>query len=157
MKYSEGNIGRIFVISLDDGEEMPRAIEEFAADKGIAGGMCMLVGGIDGGGSIVVGPKDGDINPPEPVLHKLVGVHEVAAVGTLFPGEDGKPKLHMHAALGRDGQTRSGCIRPGVNVWKLGEVILLEILNTTAVRKLDPATGFELLDAQPSDQARPFE
>ena len=147
MKYSEGSIGRIFVISLEDGEELPRAIEEFAAEKGISGGMCMLVGGIDDGGNIVVGPKDRETLPPEPVLYKLAGVHEVAAVGTLFPGEDGKPKLHMHAALGREGQTRSGCIRPGVNVWKLGEVILLEILNTSAARKLDPDTGFEVLKA----------
>ena len=147
MKYSEGNIGRIFVISLEDGEELPRAIEEFAAEKGVGGGMCMLVGGIDDGGNIVVGPKDRKTLPPEPMLYKLAGVHEVAAVGTLFPGEDGKPKLHMHAALGREGQTRSGCIRPGVNVWKLGEVILLEILNTSAARKLDPDTGFEVLKA----------
>lgn len=151
MKYSEGNIGRIFVISLEDGDELPRAIEEFAAEKGIAGGMCILVGGIDDGGNIVVGPRDGETLPPEPMLYQLVGVHEIAAVGTLFPDSEGKPKLHMHAALGRDGQTRSGCIRPGVNVWKLGEVIILEILNTTAVRKLDPATGFELLQADTSD------
>ncbi len=81
MKYSEGNIGRIFVISLEDGDELPRAIEEFAAEKGIAGGMCILVGGIDGGGNIVVGPRDGETLPPEPMLYRLMGVHEVAAVG----------------------------------------------------------------------------
>jgi len=150
MKYSEGNIGRVFVISLDDGEELPRAIEEFAAEKGVLRGMCMLVGGIDDGGAIVVGPKDGVTMPPEPMLHTLAGVHEVAAVGTLFPDEEGKPKLHMHAAFGREGQTRAGCIRPGVNVWKLGEVILLEILGATASRKLDSETGFQILHIEPA-------
>jgi predicted DNA-binding protein with PD1-like motif len=148
MKYSEGAIGRIFIISLEDGEEMPRAIEEFAAEKGVASGMCMLVGGI-GSGNIVVGPKDAETLPPEPMLHKLVGVHEVAGIGTLISDSEGVPRLHMHAALGRDGQTRSGCIRPGVSVWKLGEVILLEILNSPAIRRLDPATGFAVLDANP--------
>ena len=147
MKYSEGAIGRIFVISLDDGEELPRAIEEFAAEKGVDRGMCMLIGGIDDGGNIVVGPRDRETLPPDPMLYTLGGVHEVAAVGTLFPDAEGRPQLHMHAALGRDGQTRTGCIRPGVNVWKLGEVVLLEILGGTATRRLDPTTGFAVLDA----------
>lgn len=151
MKYSEGVIGRVFVISLDDGEELPRAIEDFAADKGISRGMCMLIGGIDDGGNIVVGPKDRETLPPEPMLYRLGGVHEAAAVGTLFPDSEGRPRLHMHAALGRDGQTRAGCIRPGVNVWKLGEVILLEILGSPAARRLDPATGFEVLQPEPID------
>ena len=149
MKYSEGAIGRIFVLSLEDGEELPKAIEDFAAEKGISHGMCMLVGGIDDGGNIVVGPRDRDTLPPDPILYTLTGVHEVAAVGTLFPDPEGKPSLHMHAALGRDGETRSGCIRPGVSVWKLGEVILLEILDSPAARVLDPKTGFAVLDAAP--------
>lgn len=151
MRYSEGGVGRVFVLSLDDGDELPGTIEDFAADKGVSRGMCMLVGGIDDGGSIVVGPRDRETMPPEPMLHKLDGVHEVAAVGTLFPGEDGRPRLHMHAALGREGQTRAGCIRPGVSVWKLGEVILLEILGANAGRRFDPATGFEMLQAEIDD------
>jgi predicted DNA-binding protein with PD1-like motif len=147
MKYSEGQIGRVFVLSLDDGDQLPRAIEDFAADKGIKSGMCILVGGIDDGGTIVVGPRNRETMPPDPMLFKLSGVHEVAAIGTLFPDESGKPKLHMHAALGRDGATSTGCIRPGVDVWKLGEVVLLEILNSSARRRMDPATGFAVLDA----------
>jgi predicted DNA-binding protein with PD1-like motif len=51
----------------------------------------------------------------------------------------------MHAALGREGKTHAGCIRPGIDVWKLGEVILLEIEENAACRKKDPATGFEVL------------
>jgi predicted DNA-binding protein with PD1-like motif len=151
MRYSEGGVGRVFVLSLDDGDELPAAIEDFAADKGVSRGMCMLVGGIDDGGNIVVGPRDRETMPPEPMLHKLGGVHEVAAVGTLFPGEDGRPRLHMHAALGREGKTHTGCIRPGVSVWKLGEVILLEILGANAGRRFDPATGFEMLQAEIGD------
>ncbi len=149
MKYSEGSIGRVFVVSLDDGEELPRAIEEFAARKDVSRAMCILIGGIDDGGQIVVGPRDRETMPPEPVLFRLAGVHEVAAVGTIFPDDAGKPRLHMHAALGRDGETRAGCIRPGIEVWKLGEVVLLEILNSPARRRRNPATGFDVLEAQP--------
>jgi len=148
MKYSEGSVGRVFVIRLDDRDKLPGAIEEFAEGKGVACAMCILVGGIDDGGTIVVGPKERKTMPPEPMLHRLVGVHEVSAVGTIFPDADGKPKLHMHAALGREGQTRTGCIRPGVDVWKLGELIILEILNNPAHRRRDPTTGFDVLEAE---------
>ncbi|MFA4837470.1 MAG: PPC domain-containing DNA-binding protein [Dehalococcoidia bacterium] len=146
MKYTEGKIGRIFVIRLQDGERLPAAIESFAADHHLLRGMCILIGGINDGGKIVVGPEDGEALPPVPMLFGLEGVHEVAGVGTIFPNKEGKPVLHMHAALGRQGQTRAGCIRPGVEVWQVGEVILLEIIDNHAQRLKDAATGFELLE-----------
>jgi predicted DNA-binding protein with PD1-like motif len=146
MKYAEGNIGRIFIIRLEHGEKLPAAIERFAADNKLLRGMCILIGGINGGGNIVVGPQDGDMLPPVPMLFGLEGVHEIAGVGTIFPNKEGKPVLHMHAALGRQGQTRAGCIRPGVEVWQVGEVILLEITDNNAQRLKDAATGFDLLE-----------
>lgn len=36
----------------------------------------------------------------------------------------GQPKLHLHAALGRSGKTTTGCLRPGVKTWLVGEVII---------------------------------
>jgi len=146
MKYSEGKLGRVFVIRLEDGDRLPSAIESFAAQNGVRRGMCILIGGINDGGKIVVGPEDGRVLPPVPMLFGLEGVHEVSGVGTLFPDSEGKPVLHMHAALGREGQTRTGCIRPGVEVWQVGEVILLEIIENEALRLKDRATGFELLE-----------
>ena len=97
---------------------------------------------------IVVGPRDRETMPPEPMLFKLKGVHEVSGVGTIFPDDEGKPRLHMHAALGREGETRTGCIRPGVQAWKLGEFVILEILNNTAHRRMDPDTGFHVLEVE---------
>ena len=146
MKYSQGRVGRIFVVRLENGDKLPDDIERFAAENGISCAMCILVGGIEEGGHIVVGPEDGVKLPPVPMLFELAGVHEVAGVGTIFPDKDGKPVLHMHAALGRDGLTRTGCIRPGVDVWQVGEVILLEIAENTGRRLKDEATGFELLE-----------
>jgi predicted DNA-binding protein with PD1-like motif len=146
MKYSEGKIGRIFVIRLEDGDRMPEAVETFAKEKNVLRGMCILVGGIKDGGNIVVGPKDGNSYPPQPITFRLRGVHEIAGIGTIFPDEKGAPRLHMHAALGREGNTRSGCIRPGIEAWHLGEIILLEIQENTGRRKQDTATGFELLE-----------
>lgn len=146
MKYSEGKTGRVFVVKLEDGDKLPDAVETFAAQQNILRAACMMVGGIDGGGTIVVGPEDGEQRPPVPIHFQLSGAHEVAAVGTLFPNEEGRPVLHMHAALGREGRTHTGCIRPGVEAWLVTEVIIIEIVENNAFRRKDEQSGFELLD-----------
>ena len=64
----------------------------------------------------------------------------------LAPGEDSKPTLHIHAALGRAGQTMTGCLRHGVTTWLVGEVILYEILGAKVLRIKDEESGFELLE-----------
>ena len=90
----------------------------------------------------------GNIAPDhEPrVSTTLDGIHEVAGVGMIFPNERGEPVLHMHAALGRGGVTRAGCVRAGIDVWMIGEAVIRELVDSTSLRRRDPATGFELLD-----------
>ena len=145
MKASEGRLGRVFVIRLEDGDRMPEALEQYAEEQGVSVGMAIMVGGV-GGGQVVVGPRVSDEMPPDPMLLPIDGAHEVAGVGVLAPGEDGKPVLHMHAALGRSGKTVTGCIRPGVDTWLVGEVILYEITGTDAARLRDDAAHFSLLE-----------
>ena len=145
MKACEGHIGRVFVIRLEDGDVVPACIERFAEEKGISVGHVILVGGI-GGGEVVVGPRNSGERPPEPMLLPVDGAHEVAGVGVLAPGEDRKPVLHIHAALGRSGQTVTGCLRPGVTTWLVGEAIIYEIVGTSAKRLPDKASGFNLLE-----------
>jgi len=145
MKYSEGKIGRVFVVRLEDKDKLPDALERFAKEKNILRGMCIFIGGV-GRGKIVVGPKDTESQPVVPLVHTLQGPHEVSAVGTIFPDENGKPCLHMHAAFGREGKTRTGCIRLGIEVASLGEVIILEIIDNTAKRKMDREAGFMVLE-----------
>lgn len=145
MKAAQGRLGRVFVLRLEDGDRVPECIEAFAAERGVERALCALLGGV-GAGKLVVGPQRADASPVVPLVHDLLGVHEVAGVGTLFPAADGAPRLHLHAALGREGATRTGCVRRGIEVWQLGEVVLLEILGTGLVRRVDPTTGFEVLD-----------
>lgn len=144
MKVAEGQIGRVFVLRLEDGDRLPDCVERFAAEKGVKQGFCAMVGGI-GGGRIVVGPQDTAAMPPVPVLLDLVNGHEAAAVGTLFPDEAGAPRLHMHATFGRGETVKTGCIRPGIDIWTIGEFVLIELTGMELVRKRDAATGFELL------------
>ncbi|MBW1858676.1 MAG: DNA-binding protein [Deltaproteobacteria bacterium] len=145
MKWCEGHIGRVFVIRLEDGDVVPECIEDFAREKGVSVGHAVLIGGI-GGGRVVVGPRDSNERPPDPMLFPVDGAHEVVGVGVLAPKEDGKPVLHIHAALGRSGQTVTGCLRPGVTTWLVGEVILYEILGTQAARVMDGKSGLALLE-----------
>ncbi len=145
MKACEGRIGRVFVIRLDDGDVVPECIERFAEENGVSVGQAILVGGI-GGGDVVVGPRHSEERPPEPMLLPIDGAHEVVGVGVLAPNEDGRPVLHIHAALGRAGQTMTGCLRHGVTTWLVGEVILYEILGVNVLRIKDEQSGFEFLE-----------
>ena len=147
MKATEGRIGRVFIIRLEDGDIMPDCVEHFCAEKNISVGQAIFVGGV-GSGQIVVGPRKSDVMPPEPMLLPIDGAHEIVAIGTIAPGDDRNPVLHMHAALGRSGGTMTGCIRPGVSTWLIGEVIIYEILGTKARRTKDEKSGFVLLDVQ---------
>ena len=145
MRYSEAGLGRVFIIRLEDGDTLPGTVEDFARAHGVERAACLLVGGAKGGSRLVVGPEKGDVMPPRPVTIPLEDVHEIAAVGTLFPDEEGNPSLHMHASCGRGREAVTGCVRPGVDIWKVGELVLLELTGTSAAREEDPETGFHLL------------
>jgi uncharacterized protein len=145
MKASEGKIGRVFVLRLEDGDMVPACIEEFAAKKAIKVGHVILIGGI-GGGQVVVGPRDSQEMPPDPVLLPVDGAHEVEGLGIIAPDKDGKPVLHIHASLGRGGRTLTGCLRPGVKTWLVGEALIYEILGTNVKRLSDKRSGFSLME-----------
>lgn len=145
MKYSEARMGRVFVIRLEDGDVVHECIERFAREKGVRTAAMVIIGGADQGSRLVVGPENGRESPVTPMVRELNDVHEVAGTGTLFPDEGGNPLLHMHMACGRDSDARVGCIREGVRVWQVMEVVMWEIAETSAVRAMDPAVGLKLL------------
>ncbi len=145
MKYSEATQGRIFVIRLEDGDIVHESIEAFAAEKSIRSAALIIIGGADKQSHLVVGPEDGRAEKVVPMTHMLANVHEVAGTGTIFPDKDGKPVLHMHMACGRNNDTVTGCVRTGVKVWHVMEVVLFELIGSGAKRVYDDATGFELL------------
>ena len=145
MKATEGKIGRVFIVRLEDGDVVPDCLEAFAKEKGLNVAQVVLIGGI-GGGQVVSGPRKTDEMPPDPVLLPVDGAHEVAGVGIIAPDVKGDPVLHIHAALGRGGRTLTGCLRPGVTTWLVGEAVITEILGADVKRLPDTASGFSLLD-----------
>lgn len=145
MKYSTAQPGRIFILRLENGDVLHETIEAFARAQSIRAAALIALGGADEGSKLVVGPEDGRALPVIPMEHVLAGVHEIAGVGTIFPDAEGQPTLHMHIAAGRNGAAVAGCVRRGVTVWYVTEVVLWELNNSTAHRAPDPAIGFALL------------
>ena len=146
MDFTEAQLGRIFVLRLHQNETLHQVIEKFAAEKQVASALCFFLGGAEDKSKVVVGPKDGNAMPPQPMITLLRGVHEGCGIGTIFTNEAGLPKLHMHASFGRNDNTITGCVRMGVAVWQIGEVVILELTGGSAKRTQNKETGFEFLE-----------
>ena len=145
MKYSSATLGRVFILRLEDGEIVHETIESFAREMNIKAAALLILGGADKNSRLVTGPeKDRSpvIVPTELMLDKM---HETTGVGTIFPNENQEPVLHMHIACGRRKTAKVGCIRRGVKVWHVMEVVITELDECDATRKKDVSTGFDLL------------
>lgn len=146
MKYSEAKYGRTFALRLEDGEIVHEAIESFAKEHSVKAASIVALGGADKGSRIVVGPEDGRSSPIKPMEHVLDDVYEASGVGTLFPDNEGNPLTHIHMTFGRKDKSVMGCIRSGVKVWQVMEVILLELIDTSGKRLLNKELGFKLFE-----------
>lgn len=146
MEFTEAKLGRIFILRLRDDDCIHEVLESFAFEKKISTALCFFLGGAKDKSRIVVGPKKGDAIPPEPMITLLDGVHEAQGIGTIIKDEQGKPKLHMHTSFGREKNTITGCVRMGVDVWRIGEVVILELIDVVVNRIKDKETGFEFLE-----------
>jgi predicted DNA-binding protein with PD1-like motif len=146
LHFTEAKLGRIFILRLQHGERLHEVIESFASEKHLSSALCFFLGGAEDKSKVIVGPKDGAALPPEPMITLLKGVHEACGVGTIFTDESEKPILHMHASFGRNDNSVTGCVRMGVDVWRIGEVVILELTGGSAKRAKDKATGFEFLE-----------
>jgi predicted DNA-binding protein with PD1-like motif len=148
MKYTEANLGRIFILRLEHGDRLPDVIEEFAKNHQIKSAIVHFLGGADTKSKVVVGPEDGTAAELRPMVTELMGTSEAMGTGTIFLNESDTPKLHLHAAFGRNRETIAGCTREGVKIWHIGEVVIFELLHTKAKRKVDLVTGLELLEIE---------
>ena len=146
MNFTEAKLGRIFILRLHQDDVLHEVIEKFASEKQVASALCFFLGGADDESRVVVGPKDGKACTIDPMVTLLKGAHEAVGVGTIFTNEQGTPKLHMHASFGRNEQAITGCVRKGVNVWLIGEVVILELTDSSARRAKNKDTSFEVLE-----------
>ncbi len=142
MKYQTGEPGRIVVVRFEDGDDLLAGLAEIVKRENIRAASFHLVGGLRRG-RYVTGPETEEM-PPIPVWSELDESHEVFGFGTIFWQGD-EPKVHFHGAFAKRDQVRAGCLREWSEVFLVMEAVITEIRGVSAVRELDPATGFSLL------------
>lgn len=135
MKYTEMRPGRIFVLSLDPGEIIREVVEKFSSDHGIDYATVSVVGGVDKGSILVVGPQYPIQDNIVPLKYELEAPSEVTGFGTIFPDESGKPLCHMHGSVGRKDVNITGCFAEGVIAWLVTEVVITEMIGKGPFRK----------------------
>ncbi len=143
MQYSEGKIGRIFVIKLENEKNINEEILNFAVKKKIKTAFMIFLGGLKEA-VMAAGPKKAVI-PPVPNFISVKEGWEVFGTGSIFTGADNKPAVHIHTVGGRKMKTVTGCLRRDSKVFGVIEVFLAEIKGTKARKVLDPKTGINTL------------
>ena len=142
MKYQGGEVGRVFVVRFEEGDDILGGLTEIAAREGLRAAAFHLVGGMKKG-RFVAGPEREEM-PPIPIWREIDESHEIVGFGTIFL-HDGKPKIHFHGAFGKRDVVKMGCLREGAEAFLVLEAIVLEITGTTAIREMDPESGMVLL------------
>lgn len=141
MQYAEGQVGRVFVIRIDDGEDLIASIRRFIADKNIQIGSIIFLGALMNG-RMVTGPEE-PVIPPSPHFVMFEGGWEVFGVGTIYPGDDG-PHIHYHASVGRAGHALTGCLREKATTYLIIEVVITEFIGLQGRREFDQRTQMNL-------------
>jgi predicted DNA-binding protein with PD1-like motif len=142
MEYSVGRTGRVIAARLFEGEDWYESIEQIARTEDVRCAAVLITGGFRWA-DVVVGPKREEPKI-EPDFRTFTGPGEVLGVGTIY-WDDASPRLHIHTAMGKGGKNLVGCPRGGARTFLILEVTIIEIAGIEAGRKLDPATGWNLL------------
>jgi uncharacterized protein len=137
MEYSVGQVGRLF-----EGEDLHACIDRIAREAQIRCATVLITGGFRSA-AVVVGPEQ---EHPQivPKFQAFTGPGEVLGVGTLY-WDDADPKLHIHTAIGKDGESLVGCPRRDTRTFLILEITIIEITGIEATRQLAPASGMKLL------------
>ncbi|MTI82467.1 MAG: DUF296 domain-containing protein [Firmicutes bacterium] len=143
MKYTKGKVGRVFVVKVENGDDLIFELKKLAQKESIEAGVCYIIGALKEA-SMVTGPKE-CTQPPEPVWRTFSDCREILAIGTLFR-DDREPVLHLHGTTGKGDQTLTGCIRGESQIYLVAEVIILELINTGAIKEFDAEFGFKMLN-----------
>jgi predicted DNA-binding protein with PD1-like motif len=141
MQYTEGQLGRVFVVRIDDGEDMLVSLRQFIIDKGVQAGSITFLGALMNG-RMVTGPEE-PVIPPVPHFVMFEGGWEVFGIGTIYPGEGG-PHIHYHASVGRSGHALTGCLRETAITYLIIEAVVMEFTGLKARREIDKKTQLHL-------------
>jgi hypothetical protein len=139
MEYTKGNIGRVFIVRIDNKENLIEELENLATYEDIRSAVFVLLGAVDEA-NLVTGPLE-KIIPPEPVWSKLEKPSEIMGIGNIF-FENEKPKVHLHTSTGNQEDVKVGCLRGENETFMVIEVFIMELSGISAARVFDSNKGF---------------
>jgi uncharacterized protein len=142
MQYSEGRMGRVFVLRMDHGEDMIEALQRFLREKKIESAAALFMGALRDGRA-VTGPWKPEV-PPQPRFDAYQSAWEVFGMASVYPSVEG-PKLHIHSGMGRGRKALLGCIREKAEVYLVVEMVLFEICGLGAEKAWDEGMQLFLL------------
>lgn len=148
MKYAVGSIGRVFVLSVEHGENPVEQIRRLVLMEDVRQASFVLIGAV-ASARFVCGPREKQV-PPEVVWGQVDDVHEVLGVGNVF-WEDDEPRVHLHSAFGSSSGVGFGCLREEAEVFMVVEVVLFELKGFKALRVRDENLGFAPLNLNYDD------
>ena len=142
MNYSVGQPGRIFIVRLEEDEDLLASLGSLAEKEKIQSAVVLAIGNLKQG-TLVCGARKKTL-PVLPMRREFHRNHEILGIGTILRME-GKPKVHLHTALGRGREVITGCLQEKSKVFLISELVVLELLGVQVARERDNKTGFSLL------------
>ena len=142
MKYTQGTMGRVFLLKFEDNDILIDRLSDFAKQERIKAATMIFIGALKKG-DLVTGPKK-PVIPPEPNKIAFKDGWEVMGIGTIFTNSKG-PQIHIHASLGKKNKVLTGCVRGNSKVFLVIEAVVLELKGVKASKDIDSKTGLNLL------------
>lgn len=142
MHYTQGRVGRIFILKFNDGDSFVKELAAFARKERIKVASVIFLGALKKG-DLVTGPKK-PVIPPMPNWVRFKNAWEALGIGTIFTNRSG-PQVHVHTAMGKAKKTLTGCVRKDSRVFLVIEAVVFELKGVKASKEIDPETGLNLL------------
>lgn len=142
MEYTEGKIGRIFVLKFNNNDVLIDEIARFVKRTKLKTA-CMVFLGALRKGKIVTGPKK-PVIPPDPNWVDFKDAWEVMGIGSVYTNKTG-PQIHIHSSMGQKKKVLTGCVRKNSSVFLVIEAFVFELKGVKATKEVDPKTGLNLL------------
>ena len=142
MQYTNGSIGRIFVVKFENNDILLDALGRFARRERLKAAVMIFIGALREG-LLVTGPKK-PVIPPDANKVNFKDGWETFGIGTIFTNSKG-PQIHIHGSMGKKKDVLTGCVRGKSRVFLVVEAVVFELKGVKATKDIDPKTGLNLL------------
>ncbi|MEM2869912.1 MAG: DUF296 domain-containing protein [Thermoplasmata archaeon] len=144
-----GKEANVYVIKLDDGEEVHSTLERLFAQQTIKSGVFL------GGVGMLTDLKLGYYDGRDYVTRELSEPHELVKLSGSTAWVNGKPHLHLHAAVANKEHQLLGGHLVSAKAHYLNEIYLLRLVDIELTRKKSEKSGLMELIIQKASETKP--